>query len=91
LLGTAEDTDTESASEDHTSSSHPTKKCIAKTAGGQIPKGQDFWGQVNLYFKREIGLKGQNLAGSQWKECISDFSIMKLETHIESSYVNKLT
>lgn len=88
LLGVAEDSDVESASEDQ-SASRPTKKRKAKTAGGRIPKGEDFWGQVDLFFKKGVAARGRNLAGSQWKECVSNFISDTVISHI-LRYVNKV-
>lgn len=71
LLGIAEDeSDSESISDEHASSgSRPNKrKRKAKAAGGRIAKGEDFWGKVDRWFKKEVGLRGRNLAGPQWKE-----------------------
>ncbi|KAJ7659055.1 hypothetical protein DFH06DRAFT_905712, partial [Mycena polygramma] len=39
-------------------------------SGGRIPKGEDFWGQVDIFFKGELKTRGTNLTGLKWKPCV---------------------
>ncbi|KAJ6489504.1 hypothetical protein C8R47DRAFT_977840 [Mycena vitilis] len=39
-------------------------------SGGRIPKGEDFWGQVDIFFKGELKTRGTNLTGLKWKPYI---------------------
>ncbi|KAJ7705149.1 hypothetical protein B0H16DRAFT_1827563 [Mycena metata] len=52
----------------------PTKKARTSKkgaqAGGRIAAGEDFWGQVDEYFRNEIKTRGKNLTGSKWKSYI---------------------
>lgn len=34
---------------------------------GRIPSGQDFWGQVDLWFAKELNDRGKDFADVAWK------------------------
>lgn len=75
LLGIMEpESDTEDALDAGGLANQTTKK-RKRTVGGCIAKGEDFWGQVDTYFRKEIASRGQNLAGSGWKECMPCFAL----------------
>ncbi|KAJ7157733.1 hypothetical protein C8R46DRAFT_412565 [Mycena filopes] len=38
--------------------------------GGRIAAGEDFWGQVDEYFRNEIQIRGKSLTGPKWKSYI---------------------
>jgi len=40
----------------------------ARTQGGRITKGEDFWGKVDSFFVEMIDAHGLSLVGSHWKE-----------------------
>lgn len=40
----------------------------ARTQGGRITNGEDFWGKVDAFFVSMIEVRGRNLTGSSWKE-----------------------
>jgi hypothetical protein len=48
------------------SDSPPTKR--ARTQGGRIAKGEDFWGKVDTYFAAMVHKHGRVLTGPQWQE-----------------------
>ncbi|KAJ7483663.1 hypothetical protein FB451DRAFT_1555558 [Mycena latifolia] len=35
--------------------------------GGKVAKGENFWGQIDEWFKREVAVRGLSLTGAQWK------------------------
>lgn len=74
LLGIMEpESDTEDALDAGGIANHTAKK-RKRMVGGRIAKGEDFWGQVDTYFRKEIAGRGRNLVGSGWKECVPCFS-----------------
>ncbi|KAJ7753156.1 hypothetical protein B0H14DRAFT_2635652 [Mycena olivaceomarginata] len=42
-------------------------KAIGAQGGGCIATGEDFWGQVDEYFRNEIKTRGKSLIGPKWK------------------------
>jgi hypothetical protein len=59
--------------EDEQSDSEPpiTGAKRARTHGGKIAKGADFWGMVDKFFVDKIAeLNGRDLAGAEWRECV---------------------
>ncbi|KAF8180487.1 hypothetical protein K438DRAFT_1976680 [Mycena galopus ATCC 62051] len=53
------------------SPSPPAKKRkAAQKQGDRIPAGQDFWGMVDVYFKREIANRGRSFKDVRWKPYI---------------------
>ncbi|KAJ7135129.1 hypothetical protein C8R46DRAFT_1325924 [Mycena filopes] len=55
----------------------PTKKA-RKTkgqSGGRIPAGEDFWGQVDVYFRKELEHRGKTLTGPKWKPYIDQLIV----------------
>ena len=51
--------------DDHTS--RKRKKTGARSRGGQVPKGDDFWSRVDKWFEEEIEKRDRNLTGPLWK------------------------
>ena len=47
----------------------PTKR--ARTQGGRIAKGEDFWGKVDTYFAEMVQKHGRVLTGPEWREYVS--------------------
>lgn len=41
-----------------------------KRSGGRVPKGKDFWSQVDQFFACEMKTRGRQLTGSGWKEYV---------------------
>lgn len=68
LLGVSEvESDTDDVPGD---TARVLKKRKVGTVGGRIPKGEDFWGQVDAFFRKEVGAHGKNLAGPGWKSYV---------------------
>lgn len=43
------------------------RKAKGAQGGGRIATGEDFWGQVDEYFRTEIKTRGKSLIGPKWK------------------------
>jgi hypothetical protein len=50
------------------SNSPPTGLKRPHTQGGQIAKGEDFWGKVDTYFAEMVRKYGRDLTGPEWQE-----------------------
>ncbi|KAK7032701.1 hypothetical protein R3P38DRAFT_3503251 [Favolaschia claudopus] len=63
----AEDEEPESDAEyDEAEQRRPRKK--AKT--GKVPKGENFWGRVDQWFKKQVEERGISLTGPKWKSYV---------------------
>lgn len=73
-IGVEEVEDDDTTEDIGSSPAPPTKKRkIAATShgGGRIPKGKDFWSQVDKFFTQKIVEFGsKNLQGAGWKEYV---------------------
>ncbi|KAJ7246702.1 hypothetical protein C8J57DRAFT_1523407 [Mycena rebaudengoi] len=68
LLG-KEEAEDENENENDEDLAVPSKK-KRKRAGGRIPKGKDFWSQVDAYFNKEVESRGRNFTEPRWKEYV---------------------
>ncbi|KAF4615116.1 hypothetical protein D9613_003455 [Agrocybe pediades] len=59
----------ESGDEEQEPSNHKRKKF--GRGGGRIAVGEDFWSKVDLWFKKGIELRGENLTSSEWQRFIN--------------------
>ncbi|KAK6992395.1 hypothetical protein R3P38DRAFT_2570471 [Favolaschia claudopus] len=48
----------------------PAGKGKNKPRGGRIAAGEDFWGRVDEFFRKEVEDRGTNLTGPKWKPYI---------------------
>ncbi|KAJ7770347.1 hypothetical protein B0H14DRAFT_3590740 [Mycena olivaceomarginata] len=46
------------------------RKAKGAQGGGRIATGEDFWGQVDEYFRTEIKTRGKSLIGPKWKSYV---------------------
>ncbi|KAK7015950.1 hypothetical protein R3P38DRAFT_3203652 [Favolaschia claudopus] len=48
----------------------PAGKGKNKPRGGRIAAGEDFWGRVDEFFRKEVEDRGTNLTGPKWKPLV---------------------
>ncbi|KAJ7711757.1 hypothetical protein B0H16DRAFT_1815801 [Mycena metata] len=87
-IGVEEVEDDDTTEDIGSSPAPPTKKRkIAATShgGGRIPKGKDFWSQVDKFFTQKIVEFGsKNLQGAGWKEYTSE--TIQMDEHLFPSH-----
>ncbi|KAJ6503840.1 hypothetical protein C8R45DRAFT_1185850 [Mycena sanguinolenta] len=72
LLGVGEVVEDDDRDDDAASS--PPKK-RKRTQGGRVAKGQDFWSQVDAYFKEEVTRRGRNFKDLKWKTYVEQIIV----------------
>jgi len=79
----------ETANDDNDGVTEPSTN-KRKRNGGRVPKGQDFWSQVDQFFVREVKARGRQLTGNGWRECVFLLysCVITLTYHLRCRYVD---
>ncbi|KAI0723527.1 hypothetical protein C8Q76DRAFT_794454 [Earliella scabrosa] len=62
------------------------KRKTATTAGGRVPRGQDFWSQVDVYLAGYIIQWGNNITAPEWKTFVDDVIFRDHQNFPDRSY-----